>query len=214
MTNNPIYSKDDTVFAVLIGIRFILNRAPLFICYIPSLGAVYDKIDQCAIFKRSIVVDVKDNTEDNKENNTKENNTIDMSDVAWWDCISDKWQLLVFNYLRNRNVVGYNRKGKELSGKYLFTCDPQSPRDYTDYGQSEVWHEHKTKTFFFDDKTGVLCCLPNNKMRLYDMSLSPDRLDNPSWLKVYKDSDSPDRISHENAGNRLGDTDSFDYKLQ
>jgi len=55
-----------------------------------------------------------------------------------------------------------------------------------------------------------LVCVPNNKMRIYDSSLTPETLASPHWLKVYKDSYSPTRTSHEQEG-YFGDSDNFDY---
>ena len=196
LSGNPVYGKDETVFGVLYGIRFVRARAPLFIVFLPSMGALYDKIDQCAIFNREETPD----------------RIIRMNDVAWWDCISDYWQLTQIQGIRRMNVEMFNRKGHKWEGDYLWTCDPQRPRDTIDYGQSETWHEHKTKTFFFDNHTGALVCGPNNKMRFLDSSLCPEELEIPYWMKVYKDSDSPERISHENESKKLGDTDRWDYE--
>lgn len=196
LSGNPNYGKDETIFGVLYGIRFIRGRAPLYIVYLPSMGAMYDKVDQCAIFNRP-------------QTPEKE---IRMNDVAWWDCISDYWQLTQLQGIRHMDVQLQNKKGHIWEGSYLWTCDPQRPRETLDYGQSETWHEHKTKTYFFDDQTGVLVCGPNNKMRFLDVSLCPEELEIPYWMKVYKDSDSPERITHERGGNKLGDTERWDYE--
>ena len=141
LSGNPNYGKDETIFGVLYGIRFIRGRAPLYIVYLASMGAMYDKVDQCAIFNRP-------------QTPEKE---IRMNDVAWWDCISDYWQLTQLQGIRHMDVQLQNKKGHIWEGSYLWTCDPQRPRETLDYGQSETWHEHKTKNFFFDSKTGVLC---------------------------------------------------------
>lgn len=186
-------SQDEMIFCVLIGIRFIRNRAPLFIVYIPSVGAVYDKINQNALFNKQAL---------------DFNGTIELDDVAWWDCLSTEWQLIEMKYLKYSEIEMVTRNREERKGIYLFTCDPQEPQHGTDYGESEVWHEHKTKTFFFDYSTGVLCCTPNNKMRMWSSSLSPKDRDNGSWLRVYKET--PDLMSHEE-NQFLGDTDRFDY---
>jgi len=196
LSGNPNYGKDETIFGVLYGIRFVRGRAPLYIVYLPSMGAMYDKVDQCAIFNRP-------------QTPEKE---IRMNDVAWWDCISDYWQLTQLQGIRHMDVQLQNKKGHIWEGSYLWTCDPQRPRETLDYGQSETWHEHKTKTYFFDDQTGVLVCGPNNKMRFLDVSLCPEELEIPFWMKVYKDSDSPERITHERGGNKLGDTERWDYE--
>lgn len=194
LSGNPNYGKDETIFGILTAIRFIRNRAPLYFVYFPSLGALYDKVDQCAIFKKEITPDTE----------------IRMEDVGWWDCISNNFQLIEISFLKNREIVMYSRTGKQFKGDYLFTCDPHESVLGNDLGQAEVWHEHKTKNYFFDNKTGALCCGPNNKVRFLDSSLCPKEFDSPKWLKVYRDSDSIRRASHEN-DLKLGDTDEWDY---
>ena len=194
LMDSPKLDQDETIFAVLMAIRFTRGRAPLFICYIPSIGALYDKVDQCAIFNKSETPEEE----------------IGMSDVGWWDALSSKWELTQIQALRGIDIEATMRTGRKVSGTYLWTCDPQVP-DTTDYGQAGVWHEHKTKTFFFDTQTGVLCCAPNNKMLLSDSSLSPEELESPSWLRVYKDINWPERTSHEQQG-YYGQSENFNYE--
>lgn len=165
-------SNDEMVFGILVGIRFIFNRNPLFIVYLPSIGAVYDKVDQNAIF--------------NKEKLNYEGE-IHLNDIAWWDSISSHWQLIQLKFFKLSEVEMVSRTNQFRKGKYLFTCDPYPDPEYNDYSQSEIWHEHKTKTFFFDNETGVLCCTPNNKMRIWNSSLSPNEKDDGKWLRVYRD---------------------------
>lgn len=196
LSGSPNYGKDEAIFGVLYAIRFIRSRAPLYIVFFPSLGALYDKVDQCAIFNRPEVPERQ----------------IRMNDVGWWDSLSDYWQLTQIQGLRGMDVEMYGRNRNKMEGVYLWTCDPQRPREVNDYSQSETWHEHKTKTYFFDKETGVLCCGPNNKMRFLDNSLCPKKFESPHWLKVYKDSDSPQRTTHEKDDKRLGDTESWDYE--
>ena len=51
LSGDPNYGKDETIFGVLHAIRF-MGRAPLYLVHLPSMGAFYDKVDQCAIFDR------------------------------------------------------------------------------------------------------------------------------------------------------------------
>jgi hypothetical protein len=183
--------KDETVPAILIAIRFVARRSPLFIVYLPKLGAVYDKMLQHGIYK-----DPDTPME-----------PVRSSDVAWWDCISDNWEICEIPFLRNLDVQLYTQQDKRKTGTYLFTADPGRMQGHVDYGQGEQWHEHKTKSFFFCDDTGVLCCGPNNKMRFIDSSLTPEVLEDPRWLRVYKN----EEWTHEES--RLGDAgDSFVYE--
>jgi len=71
------------------------------------------------------------------------------------------------------------------------------------------WNEHKTKTFFFDERTGSLCSGPNNKLIIRDSSLSPKTLDSPEWLKVYKEDFH--RLSLEDSLS-LGETEEWTYE--
>jgi len=185
------YSNNETIFGVIIAIRFVRGKAPLFFVYLPSIGAVYDKVAQCAIF--------------NKPNPTE---AITMLDVGWWDSISNNWQLTTIKFMETLDIMGYmNGAINTMRGNYLFTCEPL-PEENVDYGQATAWHEHKTKTFAFDYETGVLFCVPNNRMRLLDQSLSHDPLEDSTWLKVYKPH--IDLQTHENKG-FFGKTTNFDY---
>ncbi len=197
LSGEPNYGKDETVYGVLVAIRFIFGRAPLYVVWLPKIGAVYDKVDQCAIFNKPETPDQR----------------ITMADVGWWDCVAHYWQLTQIKVLSGVWVTLQSRTGKETEGLYLWTCDPQQDPEKNDYTGAQVWHEHKTKNYFFDEDTGVLCCGPNNKMRFICSSLSPDPLESPSWLRVYKDSDCPSRMTHEWTGH-FGDSDEWDYAVK
>lgn len=194
LSGKPKWGNDETIFGVLMAVRFVRGRAPLFTVYLPNLAATYDKVDQCSIYRYPETPDEE----------------IRMEDVGWWDSLSDNWQLTTIKGFKGWDVEGHMRTGRVTNGTYLWTCDPL-PSTSVDYGQSEVWHEHKTKTFFFDNATGVLCCVPNNKMRMYDSSLTPEQLEPPSWLRVYKDIDAPNRVSYEQVG-YFGSRTTFDYE--
>jgi len=194
LSGQPRYDdQDEMIFGILFGIRFIRNRSPLFLVYLPSVGAVYDKVNQNAIFNKDEL---------------DFNGTLELDDVAWWDCLSDNWQLIELKLLKYAEIEMITRNNAEMKGIYLFTCDPQEPQHGNDYGEAETWHEHKTKTFFFDYETGVLCCTPNNKMKVWSSSYSNKEKDDGSWLRVYKET--PEQMSHEGE-QFLGDTDRFDY---
>ena len=195
LSGAPNYGKDDTIPGVLVAIRFVFNRAPLYVVWFPTMGAVYDKVDQCAIFDRS----------------ETPNEPITMEDIGWWDCVSHHWELTHIKVFTGCAVTLKARTGRETEGIYLWTCDPQGDPERTDYTCAQIWHEHKTKNYFFDEETGVLCCGPNNKMRFVSSSLSPKVLDDAKWLRVYKDADSPQRMTHE-WNDFFGRSMSWDYE--
>ena len=82
MLKNHSYQEIQTMVKMKLYLEFFMvfalsEQELLYIVYLPSMGALYDKVDQCAIFNRP-------NTPDK---------IIKMNDVAWWDTLSDYWQL-------------------------------------------------------------------------------------------------------------------------
>ena len=177
--------KDETVFGVLMSFKAIRDNAPLFEVYLPEYGACYDKVLQCAIF--------------NREETPEEN--ITLSDVAYWDCLSDNAELHIKSLLMKTELK--SQTGKTFSGNYLWTIDWKP--DESNLGTSQVWNEHKQKNFFFDKRTGVLCCGPNNKIRWFDKSLTSEELSIP-FFKVFSG-----EHTHEEIESRLGDSTNWNY---
>jgi len=196
LSGSPKFGRDETIFGVIVGMRIIRGSAPHFVCYLPSIGALYDKVSQCAIFSRQLTPE----------------ESIDLRDVAWWDCLSDHADLTQIQSIKGMWCHLESKTNKKFEGSYLFTVDFAPPRDCTDYGQGAVWHEHKTKTFFFDEHTGALVCGPNNKLRLWDSSLCPPEFESASWLRVYKENHQLQ--SHEIEFGFGGQDGIFDYQVK
>ena len=178
--------KDETVFGILMSFKAIHDSAPLFEVYLPEYGACYDKVLQCAIFNR------KETPEEN----------ISLSDVAYWDCLSDDAELHVKSLMMDVSLEA--QTGKVFTGRYLWTIDWRPNDDYL--GVAQVWNEHKQKNFFFDRQSGVLCCGPNNKMRWFANSLTPQELKKP-FFKVF----SGNHTHEEFESTRLGESTNWDY---
>lgn len=185
---NFIWGADEHIFCVLLGFKAIRNEAPLFEVYLPEYGACYDKVLQAGLFKsdRPCLDEVR------------------MNDVAWWDCLSDRCELYQKSIpMHVEATMATNRK---VSGQYLWTID--WCRDPNGMGQWNVWNEHKQKNYFWDEKTGALCCCPNNKMLYYDLSLTSKKVKKP-FFKVFKGT-----WSHEDWKSEeefLGDSENWDY---
>lgn len=180
--------KDETVFAILMSMKAIRDHAPLFEVFLPEYGACYDKVLQAGIFK----------------NEETPNEDVTMFDVAYWDCLSSNAELHVKPI--QLNVSMESQTGKKYSGDYLWTIDWRE--DETRLGTSQVWNEHKQKNFFFDKRTGALCCGPNNKMRWFDKSLSPNELKRPFFRVFEKEH------THEKIDSKLGDSTMWDYSKE
>lgn len=193
LTADFLYTKDPHMLeAYLVGVRLTSYQPPLFEVFIPKYNACYDKVMQNGIFDKAESPDKK----------------IGLDYVAWWDCISSEARAYKKHMLTNCDVTMVNRKGDTLGGSYEFTLDFHPPRDPQAIHASEsiFWSEHKQKNFFFEEKLGVLCCGPNNKVRWLHSSLATEKPDRPPF-KVFSP---PREFSHEGTM-LLGDTDQFDY---
>ena len=166
------WGKDEMIPAVLLSFKAVMGEAPLFEVYLPEYQACYDKVLQCAIFDRQIIGPTR----------------IDLDDVAYWDCLSDDAELHIKPLRMHMRMK--NPNGVIMTGDYLWTIDWR--RCNVPGTQWNVWNEHKQKNFFFDEKTGVLCCGPNNRIHWFDKSLSHQPPKAP-FFKVFEKT-----WSHEN----------------
>jgi hypothetical protein len=98
----------------------------------------------------------------------------------------------------------FTRSHKHLHGTYLFTLDNyHTHNDEIDYSTSEVPEEHKSFNCL-ELENGQYCLYPNNRMRVYDNSLTPPEPKQPDF-KV-----STEYYQVENGYQyRLGDTDEY-----
>lgn len=179
--------------AYLIGVRATPYEPPLYEVYIPKYNACYDKVLQNAIFDRD-------------ESSQEE---IELTYVAWWDCISDNIFLYRKNLMTNCHVSMQNRHSKQVEGRYMFTIDFNNPyhQSAVHMAESKFWQEHKSTHYFFDEKTGVLCCGPNNKMRWFHSSLGTKNTERPPF-QVFNP---PEHFSHEIKKN-VEYSNEFDYQ--
>ena len=162
---NFVLGKDEMIPAVLLNFKAVMGQAPLFEVYLPEYQACYDKMMQHGIFERSDIGD----------------DVISIEDVAYWDCLSDEAELYIKPLRMFIRQQGQN--GHKFAGDYLFTIDWK--RTTAPSSQWNVWNEHKQKNFFFDEKTGVLVCGPNNRQLYFDKSLSYDPPKKP-FFKVFE----------------------------
>jgi hypothetical protein len=96
-----------------------------------------------------------------------------------------------------------------LTGSYVCTMDNyHSDINAIDYSTSETPAEHKSHNLLALDN-GQFCLYPNNRMRIYDNSLTPQKPLQPDF-KVSKI-----EYQVENGNNtRLGDTDEYFWKTK
>ncbi len=96
-----------------------------------------------------------------------------------------------------------------VKGTYICTLDNyHNQPDVIDYSTSETPEEHKSFNLL-QLENGQYCLYPNNRMRIYDNSLTPEKPKIPDF-KVSKV-----EYQVENGNNtRLGDTDEYFWKTK
>ena len=96
-----------------------------------------------------------------------------------------------------------------VKGVYICTLDNyHNQPDVIDYSTSEIPSEHKSFNLLELDN-GQYCLYPNNRMKVYDNSLTPQEPLKPDFLV------STIEYQVENGNNtRLGDTDEYFWKTK
>jgi hypothetical protein len=103
----------------------------------------------------------------------------------------------------------FTRDHGTLTGQYIATLDNYNvDPDHVDFSTSEKPAEHKSHNII-ELSNGQFCLYPNNRMRVYDNSLTPDKPLQPDF-KV-----STMEYQVENGQKfRLGDTDEYFWKTK
>ena len=102
----------------------------------------------------------------------------------------------------------YTRNYESLKGKYLFTLDNfHDNPDVVDTNVSENPQEHKSHNCIALEN-GQFCLYPNNRMRIYDLSITPETPKTPD----FKVSTHIFQVENGIRWGRLGDTDEYFWK--
>tara|TARA_R100000353_G_C6360891_1_gene156144 strand:+ start:79 stop:462 length:384 start_codon:yes stop_codon:yes gene_type:complete len=104
----------------------------------------------------------------------------------------------------------YTRDAGKLTGSYIATLDNyHGDIDTVDFSTSETPAEHKSHNLI-ELENGQYCLYPNNRTRIYDNSLTPDKPLMPDFLV------STEYYQVENEGklDRFGDSEEYFYKTK
>lgn len=89
-----------------------------------------------------------------------------VSDLAYWDCFSNRPVVTVFDYLRDHECIALLPDGRKERGVYLWTVD-WLPDDSTHPGF--ILHPDQNKCgHFISLESGNVCMLPTNKIAWRD----------------------------------------------
>jgi hypothetical protein len=181
------------VAGVWITAKSIPGRAFYFETYLPEYGALYDKLPISAFVSRP----------------ETPNPDMSLPNLQFWNCMDYGVVSICKQFIGSMDFEVYTRDHGIVSGKYICTIDNyHHSADEIDYSTSEIPEEHKSHNLL-ELANGQYCLYPNNRMRVYDNSLTPEEPLKPDF-KV-----STEVYQVENGNKfRLGDTDEYFWKTK
>lgn len=178
------------VKGVWVSAKSIPGRALYFETYLPEYAAMFDKLPISAFTSAPELPDPD----------------LPLSDLQYWNCMDYGLTAIVKQFTGSMTYEARLRSGGTMKGAYVCTLDNyHSSVDAVDYSTSETPSEHKSMNIV-ELENGQFCAYPNNRLRIYDVSLTPSKPKIPDFLC------STHFFSVEDADlERYGDTDAFNY---
>ena len=181
------------VKGIWITAKSVPGRAFYFETYLPDYGALYDKLPISAFVS----------------NPSTPTPDLDLYNLQFWNCMDYGVVAICKNFIASMDFEVLTRDHGPLTGQYVATLDNyHADPDVIDYTTSEKPAEHKSFNLL-ELNNGQFCLYPNNRMRVYDNSLTPEEPLQPDF-KV-----STIEYQVENGQKfRLGDTDEYFWKTK
>ena len=177
------------VEGVWVSAKSIPGRAFYFETYLPQYGAMYDKLPISAFLR------------------TPKTPTIDMGleDLQFWNCMDYGVVCMNKGFVTSMTAEVRTRNFGCMKGQYMFTLDNYHANiDVIDNNVSETPAEHKSHNCI-ELENGQFGLYPNNRMRLYDLSITPEVPLTPD----FKVSTIEYQVENTEGWGRLGDTDDY-----
>ena len=177
------------VKGVWVSAKSIPGRCFYFETYLPEYGAMYDKLPISAFLRAPKTPSVD----------------MDLSNLQFWNCMDYGVTAMNKGFISSMDVEVYTRNHGKMHGQYLFTLDNyHADPNVIDNNVSEVPAEHKSHNCIALEN-GQYCLYPNNRMRLFDMSITPAE----PLVPDFKVSTIEYQVENGVNWGRLGDTDAY-----
>lgn len=181
------------VEGVWVTAKSIAGRAFYFETYLPEYGAMFDKLPISAFLSEPVTPKLD----------------MDLPNLQFWNCMDYNVTAIHKQFIGSMDFEVLTRDFGIVKGTYICTLDNyHNQPDVIDYSTSETPDEHKSFNLL-ELHNGQYCLYPNNRMRIYDNSLTPEKPKMPDFkvsTVVYQ---------VENGNNtRLGDTDEYFWKTK
>ena len=177
------------VEGVWVSAKSIPGRAFYFETYLPEYAAMFDKLPISAFVSSPETPEID----------------MDLPNLQFWNCMDYGVRAIVKQHVSTMDFEVYTRNYGFMKGKYLFTLDNYHvDPDVIDTNVSEVPEEHKSHNCILLEN-GQFCLYPNNRMRVFDLSITPDTPKTPD----FKVSTYIFQVENGIRWGRLGDTDDY-----
>ena len=181
------------VEGVWVSCKSIPGRAFYFETYLPEYGALYDKLPISAFVSEPETPDPD----------------MTLPNLQFWNCMDYGIVSISKQFIGSMDFEVYTRDFGIVSGTYICTIDNYHHSvDEIDFSTSEKPDEHKSHNLL-ELANGQYCLYPNNRMRVYDNSLTPEEPKMPD----FKVSTVIYQVENGNKF-RLGDTDEYFWKTK
>ena len=175
-----------------VSAKSLPGRAFYFETFLPEYGALFDKLPISAFVS---------------EPNTP---SVDMAlpDLQFWNCMDYGVTCIQKQFIGSMDFEVYTKNHGFVKGSYIATLDNYHIHaDEVDYSTAEQPDEHKSFNLL-ELENGQYCLYPNNRMRVYDNSLTPKNPKMPDFRV------STEYYQVENGNEyRLGDTEEYYYDI-
>jgi len=181
------------VKGVWVTAKSISGRAFYFETYLPEYGALFDKLPISAFLSEPKTPELD----------------LDLPNLQFWNCMDYNVVAIHKEFIASMDFEVLTRDFGIVKGTYICTLDNyHNNPDVVDCSTSENPEEHKSFNLLkLDNKQ--FCLYPNNRMRVYDNSLTPETPLKPDF-KV-----STIEYQVENGNHtRLGDSDEYFWKTK
>ena len=177
------------VEGVWVCAKSIPGRAFYFETYLPEYAALYDKLPISAFVSSPETPDPD----------------LDLPNLQFWNCMDYGVSNICKQFVGSMEWEVRTRHFGSIKGEYLCTLDNyHSDPDVVDYSTSEVPQEHKSFNLI-ELENGQFALYPNNRCRVYDISLTP----NEAKIPDFKVSTEYYQVENGVKWGRLGDCDDY-----
>ena len=177
------------VKGVWVSAKSLAGRAFYFETDLPEYGALCDKLPISAFLSSPKTPDPD----------------LDLPNLQFWNCMDYGVVCIHKQFIGSMDYEVFTRNHGVMNGYYVATLDNYHDNsDEVDWSTSEQPSEHKSHNLI-ELENGQYGLYPNNRMRVYDNSLTPQEPKMPD----FKVSTEYYQVENGNDWGRLGDTDEY-----